>query len=609
VPQTSLDTNFAFNRMHKFALVAEWAVRICAALTAIIFLVSGVVYLWLGHWPVTHLDYWRIYDFCLSHTWLESALHKHYEHLIFFPSFFWLADLRFFHGNQLPLFLAGLTMLFLTVALLLIPIWRDDTVGFTAKTLATLVVIVGNFWMARSHIIASGGFNCICSLLMASAALGFVLLPNMGVSSVRILSTLLVVCAGFVASFSFGTGLAIWPTLLFLAWCLRLPWRSFVSLAIAAVVALVIYQQLPPHLSGDKTLQAAGSAGLALVPKLCRLVGSPFFYAASGWHEKPFSAQAAQTFMLSLWCGAAGLALAVIAMVFVMIRRDIARNRLKFIGTALITFNLVAMAIVVVGNSSRGPHFQFEFLRPRYLFWGTLFWTGLVLLGIQLAESKQWLRWPMYLVALALPVVVFPMHFRSALNSNRARTLAEAGATSLVNGVQDDEQIRILAPAAGGTKQVYRVAEELRARRLDMFTDGLQDWLGANQTSITSRPYKREELSGQCRVAALVRCDNGAPAARITGQIWKSKHRVPKTLVIVDSGGVVRGIGHSSSIYSETPFVNSTFYGSRVMRTRFIGYIRDYDPGLHYAVRSADHGIFSEEMIPVQSPTSKSTNP
>ena len=292
-----------------------------------------------------------------------------------------------------------------------------------------------------------------------------------------------------------------------------------------------------------------------------------------------------------------------------MIRRDIAKSRLKLIGTALITFNLLAMAVVVVGNSSRGPHFQSEFLFPRYLFFGTLFWTGLVLVGIQLAELRPWLRWPMYLVALALPVVAFPMHYKSGLRCNWARTLSEAGATSLVNGVQDDEQIRILAPAAGGTNYVYRVAEEFRARRLDMFADGLQDWLGVNETSITSRPYKREELSGQCKVAALVRCDNGAPAARITGQIWKSGHRVPKTLVIVDPGGVVRGIGHSSSIYSENRFVNSTFYGSRVMQTSFIGYIRDYDASLQYAIRSADHGILSEEMIPVQSPITKSTNP
>ena len=105
--------------MHKFASVAERAVRICTATAASIFLISGVVYLWLGHWPVTHLDYWALYEFALNHTWLETTLDKHADHLMFFPSFFWLADLRFFHGDQELLFFAGLLLLLLTVTLLL----------------------------------------------------------------------------------------------------------------------------------------------------------------------------------------------------------------------------------------------------------------------------------------------------------------------------------------------------------------------------------------------------------------------------------------------------------------------------------------------------------
>src|ERR1043166_3788856 len=109
--------DFAFSGMHKFSSLAERAGQICAALAALVFFVSGLVYLVCGHWPVTHLDYWNQYEFALNHTWLESALDKHAEHLMFFPSFFWLADLRFFHGDQELLFTAGLALLFLTTAL------------------------------------------------------------------------------------------------------------------------------------------------------------------------------------------------------------------------------------------------------------------------------------------------------------------------------------------------------------------------------------------------------------------------------------------------------------------------------------------------------------
>ena len=610
--------------MHKFALVAEWVVRICAALAAIILLVSGVVYLWLGHWPVTHLDYWSIYDFCLSHTWLESSLLKHAEHLIFFPSFFWLADLRFFHGDQELLFIAGLMLLFLTFTLLLIPVWRDKTVGLTAKVIATLVVIVGNFWMGRGPITGSGGFNCICSLVTAGAVLAFLLLPKMGVSMLRSLpATLIVICAGFVASFSFGTGLAIWPTLLFLALCLRLPWRSFVLLGIAAAAALIIYQRIPPHLADYRMIQAAGSAGLALVTRLCRLAGGPFFYAASGWHEKPLPLEAAQSSMLAPWFGGAGITLAVVAMVLTLMRRDLARSSLKLIGMALVTFNFVAMAIVVVGNRLRGPHFQSEFLLPRYLFWTTLFWTGLLLVVIQYAESKPWLRWSVWLVAFALPVLAFPQHYRSGLNARWARASAEYGAVSLVNGVCDERQVRIFG---GDPKRIYRVAERFRVRRLDMFADGLHDWIGLREQDLFGGRHMRLKLEGRCAVTALVQCDNGAPAARVVGQALTKRHVAPimrwaitpmswivgrqirkryitpKAFVIVDSTGVVCGVARS---LPTSPFINRVFYLGKLNATGFLGYIRDYNPELRYMVRSADNRVPSEDEIPVQRATTK----
>src|SRR5438093_8519070 len=271
--------------MHKFALVAERAAQICATLAAFAFLVSGIVYLYLGRWTVTHADYFAIYDFGFNHTWLESALETSNDHSLFFPSFLWLADLRFFHGNQLPLFLAGLSLLLITVGLLLVPVWRDKTVGLTAKILSTLVVIIGNFWMARAVITVSGGFNCENSLTMAGAALAFLLLPTMCPGSPRLLpATLIVVCAGFVASFSFGGGLAIWPTLLLLAWCLRLPWRTLVLLGTSALAAALVYEMIPVlHFSWPKASAVSPGNPISALTNFCRLLGSPVLSTIAAW--------------------------------------------------------------------------------------------------------------------------------------------------------------------------------------------------------------------------------------------------------------------------------------------------------------------------------------
>jgi hypothetical protein len=594
--------------MHKFGVLAERAVQICAALAAFVFFVSGAVYLYLGRWTVTHRDYWWQYD--LNRTWLETALLKVNNHSLFFPSFLWLADIRFFRGDQLPLFIIGVALLIITASLLLTLIWRDKTVGLTAKIMSTLVVIVGNFWMGRSAITASGGFNCENSLAMAGATVAFFLLPTMCARSTRFLpATVIVLCAGFVASFSCASGLATWPTLLLLAWCLRLPRHCLGLLALAGLTAAIIFVLLPPHdlypLLATFFSRPMPSAVYLSVFWLCRLLGSPFFYAVSAWWPDKFYVHLFESSALTEASGAVGLVLALLVILPQIVRRNIEKSSLRFTGIALIAFNLFALALVVIGRTNYFHFRPFEVFGAGmgriYFFWSTLFWTGLLLVVIQLTQSKQWLRWPVYLAALALPVLVFPRQYKEGLSRRELRSLAESAATTLVNGVRcDKREIFILTGSDWRAKIVYDRAEQLRARRLDMFADGLQDWIGLGKAKLFGGRQKPEGLKGKCGVAALVECDNGAPAARVVGQASKHRGLIPKTLVIVDPTGVVRGVARSSST---SRFINHAFYLgklSTLSTNSFVGYIRDYNPQLQYWVHSAEDGILSEEKIPVQ---------
>jgi hypothetical protein len=589
--------------MGKFALIAERAAQICAALAAFIFLVSGLAYLCLGHWPVTHADYWVIYDFCLNHTWLETALLKRAGHSQFFPSFLWQANFLFFHGSQLPLFITGLALLFITAGLLLVPVWRDETVGPTTKIMATLVVIMGNFWMGRSVITASGGFNCENSLVMVGAALAFLLLPKMCAGWRQLRPPMLIaVCAGFVASFSMGIGLAIWPALLFLAWRLRLPRYSVVLLGLAGLMAVIVFVLLPPHDIELQGIRWSLPFAYTAFVWFCRLLGDPVSFAAFAWWPDKLFRHLIQSSGLALYAGMVGFVLAT-TVVPRIVRREPQRSTLEFTGLALIVFSLFAIALTVVG---RADYFYAQGTAdwPRYLFWSTLFWTGLLLIALKWADSRQWLRWPVYFVAVALPVLIFPMHYKNGLHCKWTRILAESGATSLVNGVRDDQQVRILAPVASGTNEVYHVAEELRARRLDMFADGLQDWLGLDETNLFGGRHKPEGLTGYCSVTALVQGDDGVQAARVIGEASTKINSIPKRLVIVDPTGVVRGVARSSTT---SPIINRVFYSGKFTSNRFVGYIRGYDPQLQYAVRSADDGILSEERIPVRVQITKAT--
>src|ERR1051325_6830447 len=110
----------------KFDLprVVERAVQIWIALATALYSVSGVAYLCFGSRPVMHQDFFQLYKIALTHSWLQSATLKYGPHSLFFPTLFWLCDLRFFHGKQQPLVAAGICLLSITVFLLLLPIWR-----------------------------------------------------------------------------------------------------------------------------------------------------------------------------------------------------------------------------------------------------------------------------------------------------------------------------------------------------------------------------------------------------------------------------------------------------------------------------------------------------
>jgi hypothetical protein len=580
--------------MHRFATAADRAVQIFAILIGGVFLLSGVIYLYLGRatWLLGG-DFWSVYAFAWNHTWFQSALLKQAGHITFFPNLIGLANLRFFHGDVQMLFFVGLGLLFTTVALLLIPIWRDKTIGLTAKTLSTLVVVTGNFWMGRASITANGEFNCENSLAMSGAALTFLLIAKTRCSWT---TTAIVVCAGLVASFSFGGGLAIWPTLLLLAWCLRLPWRTIVLLGFSALAVALVYQMVPV-LPFNWPKASAVSPGnlIGALTNFCRLVGSPVLYTIAAWRtEKPLT-DLEQSLAIALWTGLAGLVLAGIFVIRRILWRDL-KTGLESTGLSLLVFNLFALTLIAVG---RLKSFDLVPFAPRYLFWSSLFWTSLILLAIERAEHLQWRRWPILLLPFAIAIFSWPAHYQAWFWCKNVQIMYDKDATAVINGAFEAQRMQRLPPEF---QQIFeersRLAAQLRARRLDVFADGLQDWIGLREADVFGERHRREGLSGQCRIEALGQCDNGATAARVIGQAFKHEQSIPWTLVITDSSDVIRGVARSAPI---SPFINRTFYQSKLTANiGFVGYIRDYDPQLRYAVRSADNLTLSDEEIPVQ---------
>ena len=217
-------------------------------LATVAFAVHALALLYDGRYSVTRQDYWRIYALDFKFPFPLNALYRHNDHPTFFPSLIWLPILFFFQNNQTLLFWIGQAVTLTTVALLLVSLWRSPSLGLLPRLALGLLYTLASLWLGKINVTASGGFSCMTSLLLSAVVLGFLALGRMRTTeSARIRRWLFagVLAAGVVATFSFGTGMAAWPTFVLLALFYRLGWKIAAALGVAGVVNFIIFLLLP----------------------------------------------------------------------------------------------------------------------------------------------------------------------------------------------------------------------------------------------------------------------------------------------------------------------------------------------------------------------------
>jgi hypothetical protein len=120
-------------------------------------------------------------------------------------------------------------------------------------------LVVFSFWMGRASMTASGGFNCCYSLTLTGAALAFF---TLGLGTQPSSRTVMILCGviagGFLASFSFGVGLATWVTAIAMAYALRLRLKVLIVLGIAGGLAALIFLKLPSREAAARLIAGKG---------------------------------------------------------------------------------------------------------------------------------------------------------------------------------------------------------------------------------------------------------------------------------------------------------------------------------------------------------------
>lgn len=578
----------------KPGLVLERSAQVYGLMAAFFFLSSGLAYLILGQAMVTSQDFWRIYDTCLNRTWLYSTTLKYNGHSHIFPSQFWFTTLHFFHGNENIIFFIGLTLQLAGAGLLFVPVCLDSGLGKTEKVAALLVITLATFWLARSAITGIPGFNCENSLALGGAALAFLCLPALRQKG-DFRSFVIVICGGMIATFSFGTGLATWPALLLLGYCLRLSARQLFILGVAATAAAIIFASLPAREPGGDYWRgfdlSLPSTYLGLAANFCRLLGSPLYHAMDAWSSTPGSA-ADDLKRWSLCAGVVGLVSALVVILTGLITRNL-KGGCARTGYALTCFGLITFVLVIIGRAPRMRQFPAELDAPRYLYWSTLFWAGLALSALRSIKTRPTLRWPVLFAIFLLPVLIFRSHYYEGLRGRYAMVLSQAAATSLINDVHDAATIQLIA--VDSIDFVYHLAPQLRQLRLNMFSAGLQDWIGGNISGLFPR-RRKQNFTARCHVEALIPSEHGSPAARIRGHCKIKKRSEPIVMIISDPDGKVCGIARA---YPTKAIFNKLLYGGRFASASLYGYIPHYDPAVRYTLRSVLNHVLSSEKVAI----------
>jgi hypothetical protein len=339
--------------------------------------------------------------------------------------------------------------------------------------------------------------------------------------------------AAFAATFSFGTGLAIWGALLAIAIAARLPARAVVPLAGAAAGSMAMYAVIL-RLLGTKPTPAFPGPG-DLVPLLTFTSG--FVGSAVGWTLEGLGlVDRKGVYGASVFVGSFAL-LGFGAFALRALLRPGAMDSRRLLGLGLMT---VAVLAGTIAGVARFRFLPLNAVDVRFVIWSAFFWMGAACaLAAFPAFSRGRRRATLALVALPLASVLMLPAVGNRLQRHfvRRRLVANASLSLLLE--IDSEWI---ATKLSLEAQVAPLAVDLLKRdERGPFSDPRRAWV-ARPLAVEPRTANPARCAGRTGQIAPVR---GAPGdVSVSGWAWdQERDEAPASVVIADSDGIVRGLG------------------------------------------------------------------
>jgi hypothetical protein len=493
--------------------------------------------------------------------WLWS---QHNDHRLVIPKLFLLADLKWFHANQVFL----LVSIFAIQLLLLLlfgwsmrvlggwrgAVWRTGF-GLTAFCLFCLSQWENLTWSFQTCFVLPG----LCASVAFVGLLLYWTRSGQRANGWTLWKYVVLSIAGALgAAYSLSNGNLVWPLLVGTALLLRLRRAVVLSFAIAGTLSTALYMH------GFVVRSTAFLSPEALVG-LCKYVaaylGSPWVQAQGDVFHLPASAVRTAEVI-----GIAGL------VVFVAVLGKLPsyiRGRCGFCIQLVLTllFCVGTSAVTAVGRFFFGAGQAFS---SRYQTVALLFWCCLALLwlvSIAKAPGNQQEGRLLGRQVVMLAVLVFAGSLATT-PMRRARMQAfqrNVAGMALLTDVPDMEQLRWADYPPEG---VLPLIPYMRSEHLSVFF----------RTSPLGKPIdsafhvsSSADCVGKTEVASAI--TSAWPRAfRISGWAWDSKDRRPPSEIVITTDSIISGLGAVGDWRPKEKFADSSITDSFVGYT---GYVRD----------------------------------
>lgn len=449
-------------------------------------------------------DQYFTFQHYIESSFPSNVLTPENGHRPIFPAMVRMADIEYFHSSQVLSRAIGTGLMTLVWVSLLILCLRHSAASNGALQQAdklpppqatpstplraaviALLVTLALLWLGNVRMLAHANeqLHVYGVLLGLTLAIGAQYQMRERVNALGFCGMLL---AALFATFCFGNGLVVFPTLMLLAYLLKWPWRWQLALLFGTVFATLLYSRWLPGTSQVPPINNLAT-GIALVMSWLNscvhsawLVFAPYddrtiSYLGAQAYNSAWVGISAQYFgfaqpgaimRVTFWLGVIGTCTAL----WVVLRhtRSKIQSRLQFVALALMIFSGGTACLIVL---FRAQYFidvgVSQLFADRYVPWSSLWWLGMTLYALSLVPSRRWLDW---IAAAGALVLAWGLSFSQFTNATWAyivhQKLQDQG-LALAYGYEDPAEL--LRQSTMPLDYTQRSLDLLREHKLAQF--------------------------------------------------------------------------------------------------------------------------------------------